>query len=87
MLLLNAVGRTPLVEETGPLLAFTVGGTDRLSVSDHAVYRGLLPASGSRRALDISTGYLGAFLDLAARGEAWRPPAAGEVRAADMLGR
>jgi dienelactone hydrolase len=70
-----------------PVLAFTVRGPSRLAVSDQAVYRRLAPGGGSRRFLDITTGYVGAFLDTATRGAAWQPPAAAEVQAAGMLGR
>ena len=85
VLLLNASGSVPFGTAES-VLAFTVRGAARLAVSDQAVYRGVLAGSGSRRRLDITTGYLGAFLDTVTRGAAWRPPAAREVRATGMLG-
>lgn len=79
----------------GPAYAYTIAGARHFDFTDYAAYylaapmRLLLPMGSidGKRALTITTGYLGAFADRAARGTAWTAPTYSEVRPAEMLGR
>ncbi|MEV4349376.1 hypothetical protein AB0J83_33375 [Actinoplanes sp. NPDC049596] len=75
--------------------AFSVDGADELTFTDQALYRLAPPLRWAlplgridgRRALEISSAYLTAYLASVTRGAAWNPPVCPEVRPAAMLGR
>ncbi|SNY48576.1 alpha/beta hydrolase [Paractinoplanes atraurantiacus] len=74
--------------------AFTVEGAERLTFTDVALYRLAPPVRWAlplgrldgRRALEIASAYLGAYLRAVTAGQAWAAPSCPEVRPADMLG-
>lgn len=76
----------------GPARAFTIDGVRHFDFSDYAAYhvaaplRLVLPLGriDGRRALAITSAYLGTFADSALRGVAWAAPAYPEVHAADL---
>ncbi|MFF5076686.1 dienelactone hydrolase family protein [Actinoplanes sp. NPDC000266] len=90
-------GAAALGEEGGLVLgdrAFTVEGAERLTFTDAALYRLAPPVRWAlplgridgRRALEITSAYLSAYLGAATRGRAWAAPSYPEVRPAAMLG-
>ncbi|NMO51728.1 alpha/beta hydrolase [Actinoplanes sp. TBRC 11911] len=76
----------------GPVMAYTIGGAGKLAFTDYAVYRlawpvrRLLPLGSrdGRQTLDITGGYLDAFLATSFRGTPWHAPASPFVRADDV---
>ncbi|XVU22034.1 hypothetical protein ACQPZJ_32840 [Actinoplanes sp. CA-054009] len=74
--------------------AFSIDGADRLTFTDFALYRLAPPLRWAlplgrvdgRRALEITSAYLGAYIGAAVRGRGWAPPSYPEVRPAAMLG-
>jgi dienelactone hydrolase len=87
--------RTLFAATGGPARAFTVEGARHFDFSDYAAYhvaaplRLVLPLGriDGRRALAITSAYLGAFADSVARGATWAAPAYPEVHAADPVTR
>jgi dienelactone hydrolase len=80
---------------SGSAHAYTIKGARHFDFTDYAAYylaaplRLVLPMGSidGKRVLTITSGYLGAFADWAARGSPWTAPTYSEVRPADMLGR
>ena len=74
---------------------YTIAGAGRLAFTDYAAFhlaaplRRALPLGeiDGRRALNITSAYLGAFLNTATRGSRWAPPPFPEVRGPAMLSR
>ena len=87
--------RALFAASSGTTLAYTITGARHFDFTDYAAYylaeplRLTMPLGGidGRRVLTITNGYLGAFLDRAARDTAWTEPTYPEVHAADMRSR
>lgn len=79
----------------GPAYAFTITGARHFDFTDYAAYYLAEPARlalplgsiNGRRALTITNGYVGAFVDRAARNAAWTAPTYPEAHPADMAGK
>jgi predicted dienelactone hydrolase len=79
---------------SGAAHAYTIPDARHFDFTDYAAYylaaplRLLLPLGriDGRRALTITSGYLGAFADSAARGSPWTAPTYPEIHPAEMLG-
>jgi dienelactone hydrolase len=79
---------------SGTAHAYTIPDARHFDFTDYAAYylaaplRLLLPLGriDGRRALTITSGYLGAFADSAARGSLWTAPTYPEIHPAEMLG-
>jgi dienelactone hydrolase len=78
----------------GPAYAFTITGAAHFDFTDYATYylagplRLVLPMGSidGKRALTITNGYLGAFVDRAARGSAWTAPTYSEAHPSILVG-
>jgi predicted dienelactone hydrolase len=87
--------RSVFAAGTGPARAFTIDGVRHFDFTDYAAYHVAAPLRlalplgriGGRRALAITSAYLGAFADTATRGVPWAAPACPEVHAADLVNR